>query len=241
MRFPDTWTVAAAEWLANAQKQNLLPGLNELHPWNGQWLHWNTEQDDKDEPQCQRAVLDQIKKARAATKLGKPPVYYAILKLDGDDLGGWLRGERSPKVREVMHPHLVRYYESLGQATRVGLDAKRPVGPTLHAAISTALSNFALHAVPEIVGRHHGTTIYSGGDDTLVLMPVGEALSCALEMHDAYMTNWYTKEGREYLMMGSRATLSGGLVVVHAKDDLRLAWRTRDVPRSRPRTRGGMP
>ena len=80
----------------------------------------------------------------------------------------------------------------------------------------------------------------SGGDDTLVLMPVGEALSCALEMHDAYMTNWYTKEGREYLMMGSRPRF-GGLVVVHAKDDLRLALADARRAGSRPRTRGGMP
>ena len=220
LRFEDTWTIAAAEWLNRA---GIDPDRvrQQYRDWNGQWLHWNTGQDDADEPSCHDDVLRTIKMARS--KLGKPPVYYAILKLDGDDLGGWLRGEKSPKVREVMHPDLVRYYEGLGQATRAGLDAKRPVGPALHAAISTALANFALHAVPEIVRQHHGMTIYSGGDDTLVLLPVGEALACALELHDAYTSNWHTQMGREYLMMGSRATLSGGLVVAHAKDDLRLA------------------
>src|SRR5581483_174402 len=46
---------------------------------------------------------------------------------------------------------------------------------------------------------------------------------CALDLQQAYTADWYTKDYLEYLMMGSRATLSGGIVVVHAKDDLRLA------------------
>ncbi|HXG11854.1 MAG TPA: type III-B CRISPR-associated protein Cas10/Cmr2, partial [Gemmataceae bacterium] len=144
--------------------------------------------------------------------------------LDGDNLGGWLRGENSPKVREVMHPDLVRYYEGLGAHTKGGLDAKRPVGPALHAAISTALTNFALHVVPDVVAEHHGTVIYSGGDDTLALLPVSTVLACARKLQQIYTTpDWHTHNGREYLMMGSRATLSGGIVVVHAVDDLRLA------------------
>jgi CRISPR-associated protein Cmr2 len=228
LRFPDTWSVAAAEWLSRAQIDP--DDVRKRHgDWNGHWLGWTTERDDPDEPKCPAAVLEKIKEAR--DRLGRAPVYYAILKLDGDDLGGWLRGERSPKVRQVMHPDLVRYYERLGNAANAGLDARRSVGPALHAAISTALTNFALHAVPEIVAKHRGTTIYSGGDDTLILLPVSGALACALALRAAYMSDWWRPDGNggeekqshEYQMMGSRATLSGSLVVVHAKDDLRLA------------------
>ncbi len=220
VRFPDTYTVAAAEWLAQA-------GINPLiarqlqGEWNGQWLYWNSCHDNPDEPECPQAVFDQIKAARR--KLGPSPVYYTILKLDGDDLGGWLRGEKSPKVRDVLHPELMSYYNELGDVAKAGLDARRPVSPALHAAISAALSNFALHAVPKIVARHHGTTIYSGGDDTLVLLPTSTALACANELRQVYMSDWYALDGREQMMMGSKATISGGLVAVHAKDDLRLA------------------
>ncbi|MCI0721012.1 MAG: type III-B CRISPR-associated protein Cas10/Cmr2 [Acidobacteria bacterium] len=221
LRFSDTWTIAAAEWLSHAEKAGSKLGPKPMAAWNGQWLHWNTERDDPDEPRCLGAALEKIKTARS--KLGKPPVYYAILKLDGDDLSGWLRGEKSPRVRDVMHPDLVRYYEELGEAAHAGLEAKRPVGPALHAAISTALANFALYAVPGIVAQHHGVTVYSGGDDTLVLLPAGQALGCAMELRKAFMSDYHAKGGRQHLMMGSRATLSGGLVVVHAKDDLRLA------------------
>lgn len=221
LRFPDTWTVAAAEWLNQAKID-----LNEIRrahgDWNGHWLHWRRPNEDlTDANECPPDVFARIQEAR--NKRGQPPVYYAVLKLDGDDLGGWLRGEKSPKVREVMHPALVSYYEGLGEQARVGLDARRPVGPALHAAISTALANFALDVVPEIVRMHHGTTIYSGGDDTLVLLPACQALPCVYELRQGFTSDFYKKSGREYLMMGSRATISGGLVIVHAKDDLRLA------------------
>jgi CRISPR-associated protein Cmr2 len=196
LRFPDTWTIAAAEWLANAEEHGHRLGPAHTSSWNGHWLHWaKRDQDLTDADACPADVFTQIQDARKPDKCGKPPVYYAILKLDGDDLGGWLRGEKSPKVREVMHPTLVSYYESLGAEAKAGLDARRPVGPALHAAISTALANFALHAVPEIVRKHHGTTIYSGGDDTLVLLPVSQALPCALELRQAFTSDFYTRQG----------------------------------------------
>jgi CRISPR-associated protein Cmr2 len=220
VRFSDTWTIARAAWLHNAQIDP--DEIRKQHgDWNGQWLHWQTEQDDREEPRCPGAVLATIKQARDT--YGQAPTYYAILKLDGDDLGGWLRGKNSPNVRKVMHPKLVEYYEQVGTGTKAGLDAKRPVGPALHAAISTALSNFGLYVVPEVVEKHHGRVIYSGGDDTLVLLPVSTALRCAIELSERYRSDWYQYNGRELLLMGSRATLSGGLVVLHAKDDLRLA------------------
>lgn len=224
LRFPDTWTVAAAEWIADAEKHGHRLGPRHIPSWNGHWLRWSKpDQDLSDADRCPADVLAKIRDARRPEKCGPPPVYYAILKLDGDNLGDWLRGKKLPKVRKVMHPDLVKYYQGLGHATRAGLDARRPVGPALHAAISTALANFALHVVPHVVTKHHGTVIYSGGDDTLALLPVSTALRCALELQQAYTADWYTKDHREYLMMGSQATLSGGMVVVHAKDDLRLA------------------
>ncbi len=222
LKFPDTWTVAAAEWLHQAGidwKSASNP------PWNGHWLHWRRPDEDLDEAvACPQALWDPIQRAR--DDFGPAPVYYAILKLDGDELGAWLRGEKSPAVRQIMHPKLVEYYEkTAGDAAQRGLDARRPVSPSLHAAISSALANFALHVVPQVAEEYHGTVIYSGGDDTLVVLPVGTALQCALELQKAYTSDWYQTQNGECPMMGRRATLSGGLAIVHAKDDLRLALR----------------
>jgi len=225
LRFPDTSTVAAANWLSDADidwRAHWRDNTGQPVPWNGSWLHWSQPYEDPDEAdECPQVLWHKIQQAKK--QYGKPPIYYAILKLDGDELGGWLRGEKSPRVREVMHPDLVKYYEALGQAARKGLDAQRPVSPALHVAISTALANFALQVVPDVVAKHHGTVIYSGGDDTLALLPISTVLRCARELQQAYTSDWYSRDQREYLMMGSRATISGGIVVVHAKDDLRLA------------------
>jgi CRISPR-associated protein Cmr2 len=220
LRFPDTWTVAAADWLHWAS----IEWRQEWGvPWNGHWLHWSRPDEDPEEADpCPEELWRRIVWAREPKQLGKPPVYYAVLKLDGDDLGGWLRGENSPKVREVMHPDLVRYYEALGEQAQAGLDARRPVGPALHAALSTALAHFALQVVPEVVAKYHGTVIYSGGDDSLILLPTSTALACARELQRAYTSDWYPEGQPRYLLMGRRATISGGLVVAHAVDDLRL-------------------
>jgi CRISPR-associated protein Cmr2 len=220
LRFPDTWTIAAAEWLQRA-------GIDWRQdwgvPWNGHWLHWSKRDEDPEEAEpCPEELWRRIVWAREPKQLGKPPVYYAVLKLDGDDLGGWLRGENSPKVREVMHPKLVGYYERLGEPSKAGLEARRTVGPALHAAISTALANFALYVVPQVVAKYHGTVIYSGGDDSLILLPTSTALACARELQQAYCSDWYPQDQPQYMLMGGRATVSGGLVVAHAADDLRL-------------------
>jgi CRISPR-associated protein Cmr2 len=226
LRIDDTATIAAVEWLERA---GIKPSeMRQLHPkkgWSGQWIHWPHPAFDADD-ECPTKVWEFIEPARGRRDLGKPPTYYAILVMDGDDLGGWLRGDKSPQVREVMHPEVVRYFESLGEATGDGLNAKRPVGPALHAAISSALANFALHVAPEVVARHNGVLVYSGGDDTLALLPTSRALDCAKELRDAYTKPYYRKDGRDFLMMGPKATLSAGLTIVHYKEDLRQALAT---------------
>jgi CRISPR-associated protein Cmr2 len=114
-------------------------------------------------------------------------------------------------------------------------------------ALSEALTNFAVQIVPEIVGRHFGTLIYSGGDDLLALLPTRTALSCADELKRAFRGEqtkirdekagggarvanngadegyYRLPDGRDLLVMGPKATLSAGLAVVHYKEDLREA------------------
>jgi CRISPR-associated protein Cmr2 len=66
--------------------------------------------------------------------------------------------------------------------------------------------------------------IYAGGDDVLALLPTGTAMSCARELSDTFRKDWHKDhEGRERLLMGSKASVSAGLAVVHYKEDLRFA------------------
>ncbi|RME73474.1 MAG: type III-B CRISPR-associated protein Cas10/Cmr2, partial [Planctomycetota bacterium] len=169
------------------------------------------------------------------------PAYFGALLLDGDHMGKWLQGRNTPRVREIMHPDLVRYFEGLSDpagSVRAALDARRHTGPTIHAAISEALGTFSLHVVPRVVEDSRGELIYAGGDDVLALLPVETALGCALRLYRGFRgelgpaDDWpeapegfvrLAEEEPERLAMGPLATASCGIAIVHYKDDLRAA------------------
>jgi CRISPR-associated protein Cmr2 len=219
-RFSDTATVASAPWLRGAEGLDPDATWRREGRWSGQWLHWARPDQDRDEEAVPHQVWERIKAAKKAH--GLPPTYYAVLMIDGDHMGRWLRGENAPSVGEVLHPRLRAYFERLPAAR--GLAARRPVGPALHASISEALTNFALHFVPGLVSRYDGTLIYAGGDDVLALLPAACALACARELSEAFRQDWgQDAQGGERLLMGQKASVSAGLAVVHHKEDLRFA------------------
>jgi CRISPR-associated protein Cmr2 len=228
LRFADTATVAAALWL---REHDGSPAVapdrvrREHGDWSGQWLHWQRPDqggDDGEEP-VPPSVWEAIRAKRH--QQGPAPTYYAVLMIDGDHMGRWLRGEKTPPVGRCLHPRLRDYFAAL-PGTGEALAARRPVTPALHAAISEALTNFALHFVPAIVegDGHAGTLIYAGGDDVLALLPVRTALACARGLEETFRRDWAADAGgRERLLMGGQATVSAGLAVVHYKEDLRFA------------------
>lgn len=247
LRFPDTATIGAREWLQRAAIDPAeVRDRKGSGTWSGQWLHW-TKRDLEQDDACPGDVWDQIRAARK--QIGAPPAYYAIVRGDGDHMGRWLRGDKAPPVREVLHPKIREYYEGLAagggaaaEHARAGLDAKRPSGPALHAAISEALTNFSVHAVPDIVNRHLGTLIYAGGDDFLALVPARNAIEFARDLRLAFSglfhetedvpRGWWqpratardgTSDPPPLLMMGPDASCSIGVVVVHHKENLRDA------------------
>ncbi len=213
LRFPDTATIAARDWLSDAK---ITP--ENYGNWNGRWIH--QQRPDEDGERIPPSLWSRIKNS------GSPPSYYAIIVMDADDMGLWLRGKKAPLVREVIHEKVLNYFEAMEID---GLNIKRPVGPALHASISEALNHFASIIVPGIVNRFNGTLIYSGGDDVLALLPTSRAAECANELRKAFigennrMPGWNEIDGQHYLAMGQKATLSSGIAFVHYKEDLRLA------------------
>lgn len=226
LSIPDTASVAAAIWLQEAR----------IHPrqirkehadWSGQWLHWPSPRQEGE-----KAVPAEVwQRIQAAKKKQAPPAYYAVLMLDGDQMGQWLRGEKSPLAQQAYHPKLIEYFRQI-QADEL-LTGPRPVTPALHAAISQALANFALYVVPQVVTKHHGTLIYAGGDDVLALLPTQTALACAQELAQAFQGDpavngqapqgYYRYQNKDLLMMGPSASVSAGLAIVHYQSDLRQA------------------
>ena len=166
-------------------------------------------------------------------KESRPPAYLAVLAMDGDNMGAWLRGDMSPSLETALQPRMREYFVRLGAVEN--LKAKRPVSPALHAAISEALTNFASRIAPAIVTRHKGELIYAGGDDLLALLPTETVIVCASALEGAFRgvgspggaPEGYWRENTEEfgdrLVMGPHATISAGIAVVHHKEDLRAA------------------
>ncbi len=135
--------------------------------------------------------LENLKAALAAVvkKHGEPDPHYAIFSADGDRVG-----------------------EALGRLT----------SPEEHREFSQKLAAFA-GQVHEIVGKEppdgfNGVSVYVGGDDVIVLLPVDRAVECCEQIAATFK-----KQLENY---GDSITLSGGLVIAHHSDALEdvLAW-----------------
>ncbi len=127
--------------------------------------------------------------------------YYAILLMDGDNMGKLINGQTIASTWEgIMHPDIVsrlkskefdplyrepwgRVFNSTGNTDSLN---RRLVTPAIHAAISEALGDFSLYGVPEIVARHGGRLVYAGGDDVCAFLPTQTALTAAREIKEYY-------------------------------------------------------
>ncbi len=183
LRYSDTATIAAKQWLDPLKWWIESEGNGGCESWNGQWLHWETSHQEEDDP-CPDVLFDAIRSSRKSH--GLPPIYYAILQLDGDNMG--------------------RLFATIDASNERGLEAVRSAQ-----AKTKVLTEFGKH-VYKIVEQHSGELIYCGGDDVLALVPVVEAVSCAHDLHLQFQA-----------LLGSEVSLSGGIAVVHYKEDLRYA------------------
>jgi CRISPR-associated protein Cmr2 len=84
-----------------------------------------------------------------------------------------------------------------------------------HRRLSADLAKFASQA-EEIVRRHKGALVYSGGDDVLALVPLHTVLQCARELSDAFKSLLSDFCDREL----KSPTLSVGVAVSHCMDPL---------------------
>ena len=105
--------------------------------------------EDEDELQ------NEMEAERAADRTS---AYFAVLAMDGDEMGKWLSGEKNVD------------------------------GPTkdFRCDLSARLSVFALRCVRPIVEACDGRLIYAGGEDVLPLLPADTVLDCARFLRAAY-------------------------------------------------------
>ena len=109
--------------------------------------------------------------------------YLAAICIDGDEMGKWVSGEKTPQLEEVLASGSRQYFEDNAPEY---LGAHRPLNPSFHLQFSEALGNFANFACRRIVEFHSGRLIYAGGDDVLALVPAANALDCAFALRRAF-------------------------------------------------------
>ncbi|AEH45213.1 CRISPR-associated protein, Crm2 family [Thermodesulfatator indicus DSM 15286] len=198
--FPSTTEIALKDWLERAEKDIAELGLS--HKDIAEILHqketnnkYEIKDISKQEQEIHKKVLKLLK--RRKEKNDEPTTYdryYAILVMDGDRMGRLLSGGFAARWRDVLHPEIIRRLENgeIGSNFKTFwldfLNCKRLISPAVHAAISKALSDFALYTVPSIVARYRGRLIYAGGDDVCAVFPISSALKAAREIAHAY--NW---------------------------------------------------
>lgn len=159
----------------------------------------------------------------------KPPTYYAILSVDGDNMGKWLKGEKLPAVEELIHEKVRDELFKLYKKFEEFFKKSHPMSPSFHNLFSGRLSEFALKEVRKIVeGKYYGKLIYAVGDDVLAFLPVEDALKCACYLNKAFKS-----------LLGEKASVSAGIVFVHHKYPLSLALReVRDAQKRAKRDYG---
>ena len=193
---------AARDFLELEAEEVLFPEALEGHRRGEQA---RKRQDDgyktKDYESLSNAVQELRNKAREL-EMDSPDTRIAVLTMDGDSMGKLLLGDKERILatwRDVIHPKAVEQMLSTEKPrTRLHeagwpdlLDARRLIGPSLHAYISRALASFSHTIVPWVVEREFsGRLIYAGGDDLLCLVPGDEALGLAARLQQVFSAPW---------------------------------------------------
>ena len=192
-------------------------------------------------------------------RTGEPLVPLAVRKAQKDWNGTWLhrdkpdapvtakgglvKGERSvpPVVWDAIRAKKTAqrkppsyYAVFVFDGDKMGDRFNAAPGPDEYRAISGTLADFAVKRIKGIVeGKHHGELIYAGGDDAICVLPTETALAYVAEINEAFAANW-----RKAFPNEKPATISGGLVVAHYKEDLRFVMEEAHKAESRSKAAG---
>ncbi|MBN1141870.1 MAG: type III-B CRISPR-associated protein Cas10/Cmr2 [Deltaproteobacteria bacterium] len=135
---------------------------------------------------ARQTIEDLVEKVIGA----KPEAYYALIQLDGDDMGAWLSGSKGTLTfRESWHSQVQTGVAAFSSNKNLAdyLATPRPPSPARHMAISEALNGFALDLVRHVVeDLYKGKLIYSGGDDVLAMVSVDDLLPAMLLLRMVY-------------------------------------------------------
>lgn len=179
-----------------------------------------------------------------------PTDWYAIAAGDGDGMGNWLKGKPLDNyekfIPEALKAKLGRLPNNTQEAFQEFLKLQKRMGPSTHSALSRALLDFSNQLLPYLTeNRYAGRLIYGGGDDVLAYTNLWEWDSWLWDVRQCFKGdkdsgNEFDNEGnywrwidgkklpknlsnRPLFTMGSKATISFGIVLAHHSVPLAIA------------------
>lgn len=198
-------------------------------------------------PEKERKTVAQKVHKKADDQIDNPDRYFAILLMDGDNMGKLVNGETLASTwNSVMHPEMVerlerpefekKYHDNWHEIFQK--HNKRLLTPAIHAAISESLGDFSLYGVAGIVRACHGTLIYAGGDDVCAVLPVETSLRAAQKIQQYYTSTYKLIQkdknpedvsgsfdpvpGKLSINLGEgdHISISAGILICHHKESL---------------------
>ncbi|WP_373500897.1 type III-B CRISPR-associated protein Cas10/Cmr2 [Desulfococcus sp.] len=173
--------------------------------------------------------------------------YYAILVMDGDNMGRLINGETIGSTwASAMHPEMKKRLEIAtfdadyrnAWEPFIQQNRKRLVTPAIHAAISESLGDFSVYGAAGIVEKYEGRLIFAGGDDVCAVLPVSNAVKAAREISEYYTSDfkvidgekisnadgkWTPVPGKLSINLGknkNEISISAGILICHHKEGL---------------------
>ncbi|MBI4819675.1 MAG: type III-B CRISPR-associated protein Cas10/Cmr2 [Deltaproteobacteria bacterium] len=131
--------------------------------------------------------------------------------------------------RRPLEP-LPYYGMLLADGDRMGLAIDGLTEAERHRELSRALLTFASEVAPSVVESHHGSLIYSGGDDVWAMVPIHELTSCATGLAIEFGRLMETFRIPE---PPGHPTLSVGAAIVHHLQPFDQARRTLEAAERR--------
>ncbi|MFN7017180.1 MAG: type III-B CRISPR-associated protein Cas10/Cmr2 [Fimbriimonadales bacterium] len=146
-----------------------------------------------------------------------------------------IRLQHALRERGIPQEVLSYYAILVADGDRMGATLNQLQTPEQHRSFSKQVAHFAERA-KDIVENHRGHLVYCGGDDVLALLPSNRALECAYTLRQNFEQTL-----ADVMPNGSTATLSAGIAIVHAMENLQVAigW-AREAEQQAKRTRDAL-
>lgn len=148
----------------------------------------------------------------------KPERYYALILMDGDNMGAWLAGNEEKyqlPFRAVWHDKVRQGIQPFAQRNaglQAYLNEMRPASPARHMAISAALNGYALDLARHVVeDLCKGKLMYAGGDDVLAMVSIDDLPRCLWLLRLAY--SGAMPEGKEAFFADLDLDMNNGFVL----------------------------